>query len=199
MPLYLYENKETGEVVEVLQGMNELHQYNGIDNREKGLWRRVYVNPALSFDTKVDAFDSKSFVSSTVNKNDTYGDLFERSAEARKAVLIAEMTEDFMKEEKKITSTFDNDPLLKLKSREVDLRAMENQRKKDYDDERINIDKAKLVQDRDLTEDKLEQNEELAELRADTSLTKQAMSQAGKIQNDMMKMADVKILKGPKR
>ena len=82
MPLYLYENKETGEVVEVLQGMNELHQYNGIDNREKGLWRRVYVNPALSFDTKVDAFDSKSFVSSTVNKNDTYGDLFERSAEA---------------------------------------------------------------------------------------------------------------------
>ena len=122
-----------------------------------------------------------------------------QAVEARKAVLIAEMTEDFMKEEKKITSTFDNDPLLKLKSREVDLRAMENQRKKDYDDERINIDKAKLVQDRDLTEDKLEQNEELAELRADTSLTKQAMSQAGKIQNDMMKMADVKILKGPKR
>jgi hypothetical protein len=122
-----------------------------------------------------------------------------QAVEARKAVLIAEMTEDFMKEEKKITSTFDNDPLLKLKSREVDLRAMENQRKKEYDDEKINIDKAKLVQDRDLTEDKLEQNEELAELRADTSLTKQAMSQAGKMQNDMMKMADVKILKGPKR
>ena len=118
---------------------------------------------------------------------------------ARKAVFIAEMTEDLMKEEKKITSTFDNDPLLKLKSREVDLRAMENQRKKEYDDQRINIDKAKLVQDRDLTEDKLEQNEELAELRADTSLTKQAMSNAAKIDNDLMKMADVKILKGPKR
>ena len=43
------------------------------------------------------------------------------------------MTEDFMKEEKKITSQFDSDPLLKLKSREVDLRAMENERKKDYD------------------------------------------------------------------
>ena len=53
-----------------------------------------------------------------------------QAVEARKAVLIAEMTEDFMKEEKKITSTFDNDPLLKLKSREVDLRAMENERKK---------------------------------------------------------------------
>jgi len=40
--------------------------------------------------------------------------------EARKAVLIAEMTEEFMKEEKNITSQFDHDPLLKLKSREVD-------------------------------------------------------------------------------
>jgi len=46
--------------------------------------------------------------------------------EARKAVLIAEMTEEFMKEENEITSQFDSDPLLKLKSREVDLRAMEN-------------------------------------------------------------------------
>ena len=82
MPLYLYENKETGEVLEVLQGMNELHEYHGIDGREKGLWRRVYVNPTLSSDTKVDAFDKKSFINSTVGKNDTYGDLFERSAEA---------------------------------------------------------------------------------------------------------------------
>ena len=92
--------------------------------------------------------------------------------EARKAVLIAEMTEDFMKEEKKVTSQFDHDPLLKLKSREVDLRAMENQRKKEYDEERINLDKAKLVQGKDIHEDKLDQNEELAELRADTSLEK---------------------------
>ena len=51
--------------------------------------------------------------------------------EARKAVLVAELTGDFMEEEKRITSQFDSDPLLKLKAREVDLRAMENQRKKD--------------------------------------------------------------------
>jgi hypothetical protein len=82
MPLYLYENEETGEVIEVLQGMNELHEYHGTNGKEKGLWRRVYVNPTLSFDTQVDAFNQKSFVNSTANKNDTYGDLFERSAEA---------------------------------------------------------------------------------------------------------------------
>ena len=45
--------------------------------------------------------------------------------EARKAILIAEMTEDFTKEEKAITTQFDHDPLLKLKEREVDLKAME--------------------------------------------------------------------------
>ena len=47
----------------------------------------------------------------------------QQTIEARKAVLIAEMTEEFMKEEKKITSQFDHDPLLKLKSREVDLKS----------------------------------------------------------------------------
>ena len=38
---------------------------------------------------------------------------------------------------------------------------------------RVNVDRAKLVQNRDITDDKLDQNEELAELRADTSLEKQ--------------------------
>lgn len=82
MPLYLYENKETKEVVEVFQGMNDTHEYDGEDGSEKSLWRRVYINPGLSFDTKMDAFDSKSFVASTINKNDTFGDLQNRAAEA---------------------------------------------------------------------------------------------------------------------
>ena len=100
--------------------------------------------------------------------------------EARKAVLIAEMTEEFMKEEKKITSQFDSDPLLKLKAREVDLRAMENERKKEADQVKEEIDRAKLVQAKDLTEDKLEQNEDLANLRADTSIEKQLLSNSFK-------------------
>ena len=119
--------------------------------------------------------------------------------EARKAILISEMMEEFMKEEKKITSQFDHDPLLKIKSREVDLKAMENERKKEEMGARINIDKAKLVQNRDITDDKLEQNEELAELRADTSLTKQHMSDVVKMDIANMKRKDVKTLKGPKR
>ncbi len=81
MPLYLYENKETGEVVEVLQSMSEVHEYHGANGNEKSLWRRVFVNPNMSFDTKVDPFSADSFRASTVGKNDTYGELFARSAE----------------------------------------------------------------------------------------------------------------------
>jgi len=110
-----------------------------------------------------------------------------QNIEARKAVLIAEMTEDFMKEEKKITSQFDHDPLLKLKSREVDLRAMENERKKQEMQERTEIDQAKLVQNRDITDDKLEQDEELAELRADTSIEKQEMANENRLTLARMK------------
>jgi len=110
-----------------------------------------------------------------------------QNIEARKAVLIAEMTEDFMKEEKKITSQFDHDPLLKLKSREVDLRAMENERKKQEMQERTEIDQAKLVQARDITDDKLEQDEELAELRADTSIEKQEMANENRLRLARMK------------
>ena len=95
-----------------------------------------------------------------------------QSIDGRKAVLIAEMTEEFMKEENQITSQFDNDPLLKLKSREVDLRAMENDRKREADETKANFDRAKLMQARDLAEDKMDQNEELAELRAGVSLAK---------------------------
>jgi len=101
--------------------------------------------------------------------------------EARKAVLIAEMTEEFMKEEKRITSQFDSDPLLKLKSREVDLRAMENDRKQQETNNKQEIERAKLMQDQVSTDRKLAQNEELADLRADTSIEKQEMANENRL------------------
>jgi len=97
--------------------------------------------------------------------------------ESRKAVLIAEMTEEFMKEENEITSQFDSDPLLKLKSREVDLRAMENERKKENDQAQQELARARLLQSKDNFEDKLEQNEDLAKLRAGVSLAKSGVQQ----------------------
>ena len=98
--------------------------------------------------------------------------------EARKAQLIAEMTQEFAMDENKITSQMDGDPLLKLKSREVDLRAMENERKKVNDEERINLDKIKAMMNQANQEEKLEQNEDLAKLRAGVSLAKMGINQA---------------------
>ena len=107
-----------------------------------------------------------------------------QQVEARKAVLIAEMTEDFMREEKKITSQFDSDPLLKLKSREVDLRAMENERKRDNDQAQVELARARLMQQRENFEDKLEQNEDLSKLRAGVSLAKSGIQQAQVMMED---------------
>ena len=119
--------------------------------------------------------------------------------EARKAVLIAEMMEDFLQEEKKVSGDFGNDPIAKLRARELDLKAQDNMRKEKEDEARINLDRAKMMQNKELTEDKLEQNEELAVLRAATSIEKQKMSNRAKAKSDATKKFDVKTLKGPRR
>jgi len=118
--------------------------------------------------------------------------------EARKAVLIAEMTEDFLNEEKKVSGDFGNDPIAKLRARELDLKAQDNLRKQKEDEARINLDKSKMLMNRDIQEDKMEQNEDLALLRAATSIEKQKMSNRAKAKSDATKRFDVKKLKGPR-
>jgi len=94
--------------------------------------------------------------------------------ESRKAKLIAQMTKDYMNEETKINLGA-TDPLVQLKSREIDLRAMENERKKKEGEDRLNLDKLKVMSNRQVADEKLEQNEDLAKLRAGVSLAKQGM------------------------
>ena len=94
--------------------------------------------------------------------------------EARKAVLVAEMMKDFAEEENKVIGQFDSDPLLKLKAREVDLKAMENEQKRKEAEDRINLDKLKTLLNQNNEENKLAQNEDLAKLRASVSLAKQS-------------------------
>ena len=91
---------------------------------------------------------------------------------SRKAVLIAEMMKDYMKEEQKIISEFTGDPLLRLKSRELDLKARQDQAKQQYDSGRISLDTMKAMMNQSNFDEKLEQNEDLAELRAGVSLAK---------------------------
>ena len=83
---------------------------------------------------------------------------------------------DYAKEEDKISGGIGGDPLLKLKSRELDIKSRADQERNDYNQQRINVDKMKAMMNDTHHDEKLEQNEELANLRADTSLEKQQMS-----------------------
>jgi hypothetical protein len=49
---------------------------------------------------------------------------------------------------------------------------MENERRKTADQAKAELDRAKLVQARDIVDEKMEQNEKLAKLRAGVSLAK---------------------------
>ena len=102
--------------------------------------------------------------------------------ESRKAILVAEMMDEYLQEEKKINGDFGNDPIAKLKSRELDIRSAENNRRKELDDDRINLDKMKAMMNQMTDQQKLEQNEELANLRADTSIEKTVLQHA--LKND---------------
>jgi hypothetical protein len=100
--------------------------------------------------------------------------------ESRKAVLIAEMTMDYAKEEDKISSEVGGDPLLKLKSRELDLKARADQDRTDNNAARLDLDTMRAMMNDQQHDEKLEQNEELAEMRAGVSVIKQEMADQSK-------------------
>ncbi len=102
--------------------------------------------------------------------------LMQNKIESRKAVLIAEMMEEFKNEEKKITSQFDHDPIAKLRARELDIRAMDNESKRKQTEQKLNLERMRAMMNQGNVEEKLDQNEDLAELRAETSIEKQEMA-----------------------
>ena len=111
------------------------------------------------------------------------------SLEARKSKLIADMTQEFKEEENQIMGQLGNDPIAKLKARELDLQAKDNARKEKEGEDKMNLDKMKAMMNQANVEEKLDQNEELAELRADTSIQKtilgKTLPSSDKIPNQM--------------
>ena len=93
----------------------------------------------------------------------------------------------------KLWVIFGNDPIAKLKARELDLRAMDNDQKRTQAEERLNLDKSKAMMNQDLQEEKLEQNEELAKLRANTSIEKTILGKT--LPNSDQMMPNVAIIR----
>ena len=101
--------------------------------------------------------------------------------ESRKSKLIAEMMVDYAKEEDKISSEVGGDPLLKLKARELDIKAKNDQEQAANREARLDLDTMRAMMNDQQHDEKLEQNEELAGLRAGVSLAKQTMADQSKI------------------
>jgi hypothetical protein len=96
------------------------------------------------------------------------------------------MMEEYMKEEKRLLGDFSNDPIAKLRARELDLRAQENARKEREGEDRLNLDKMRAMMNQENQDEKRQQNEELAKLRADTSIEKTILSKTLPNAKDMM-------------
>jgi hypothetical protein len=117
--------------------------------------------------------------------------MLQQKLEARKAQLIAEMMEEYMNEEEKIIGDYGNDPIAKLRARELDLKAQENARREREGKDKMDLDKMKAMMNQSNQEEKLEQNEELANLRADTSIEKTVLSKTLPNAKDMISNVEI--------
>jgi len=78
MPIYVYQHPETEEYIEIIQGMNDDHEYTD----ESGVaWNRVFHAPNANFDTQVDPYSQSDYIKATANKQGTMGDLMDYSKE----------------------------------------------------------------------------------------------------------------------
>ncbi len=78
MPLYVYEHPETSEQIEIVQGMNDEHEYTDPNGTK---WRRVFFVPSMNTDSSLDPFSEADFVRSTGSKKGTVGDMMDLSKE----------------------------------------------------------------------------------------------------------------------
>ena len=98
--------------------------------------------------------------------------MLNEAMESRKAQLVAETMDEYLNEEKKVLNTLGNDPLLQLKADELQLKAREEARKKEESEDKLAMENLKLLQAKEIAEDKLQQDDEHAKLRASVSLAK---------------------------
>ena len=80
MPIYTFRNTKTKKTIDVLQSMNDVHEYKG-EKGDEDCWERVFYAPCASIDTKQDPFSTNDFLDRTKNKKGTYGNMIDYSKE----------------------------------------------------------------------------------------------------------------------
>ena len=92
--------------------------------------------------------------------------------EQQVAEKIALMTEEMVAEEQEILSAEGQDPLVALKQQEINIKAEDLERKAAMDAGRLGIDQQKIQQNAKLTREKIDSQEDIAQLRANVNLKK---------------------------
>ena len=85
---------------------------------------------------------------------------------------IALMTEEMVAEEQEILAAEGQDPLIALKQQEINIKAEDLERKAAMDAGRLGIDQQKIQQNAKLTREKIDSQEDIAQLRANVNLKK---------------------------
>ena len=98
---------------------------------------------------------------------------FQQQLEIQVADRISDLIGEMFVEEQEAMAGQGQDPLIGLKQQELQLKAQDIQRKAQNDQQKIEIDAAKLEQQAKLAQDKIDSNEDIAQLRANVNLDKQ--------------------------
>ena len=83
------------------------------------------------------------------------------------------MTDQMVAEEAVALEESNQDPLVNLKQQEINLRAQDIERKAMVDEAKIGLDEQKLRQNAKIAQDRIDSQEDIAQLRANVNLSKQ--------------------------
>ena len=98
---------------------------------------------------------------------------FQEEMERQISLKATEFIEEMFVEEQQAMAGQGQDPLVGLKQQELQIKAQDVQRKAENDAARIDIDTKKMQQTEDLTKEKIQSNEDIAQLRANVNLSKE--------------------------
>ena len=97
---------------------------------------------------------------------------FQAEIEKQVSVKATQFIEEMFIEEQQAMAGQGQDPLIGLKEQEIQLRAQDIQRKAQNDEQKLELDAAKLDQQAKIAQDKIDSNEDIAQLRANVNLDK---------------------------
>ena len=89
------------------------------------------------------------------------------------AQAINEMTTQMITEEQESMENDQEDPLVRLKEQEIQLRAMEMQRKDEETDKKLEVERERIAATDKIAQDRIDSQEDIAQLRANVNLSKQ--------------------------